>query len=258
MDRAAGERPHFISEGRALAGSNPPLPRPLRARSSRRGENCGSCQEARILPPAEGPHPLDSSRPPPLRGGGGELRLGDRGRVSKARTPRLPRHSPAPDLSAKADIAGSQPRIHSPGLDTGLAPLHPPLPRTPPREPRPWPRHSPVPDPSAKADIAGSLPRIHFIRRGRMRAGVHPIRPRPESASIPSTSPTRGADSPLPPPWQISRPPQRIHRRAPFRAAYEARDVKTRPMMMYDTNSTPPTISRPRARRICRRPMGSK
>ncbi len=67
-----------------------------------------------------------------------------------------------------------------------------------------------------------------------------------------------------PHPPSIRTPPAaRISLRASARARspappYDASDVNTRPITMYDTNSTPPTISSQRARRICRRPVASK
>ena len=88
---------------------------------------------------------------------------GDRASSARSPTPaggpRTGAHPPpVHDLSAKADIAGSLPRIHSPGAETGPPPhdlrLRLAVPRTGAHPP-------PVHDLSAKADIAGSLPRIH-------------------------------------------------------------------------------------------------
>jgi hypothetical protein len=60
------------------------------------------------------------------------------------------------------------------------------------------------------------------------------------------------ANSPLPPAWFTHRTAALTH------LFYPAIALNTRPMTKYDRNSTPPTISSQRARRICRSPTSSK
>ena len=103
---------------------------------------------------------------------------------SRLQTPRTPRHSPVPDLSAQADIAKSQPRIHSPRTDRGDTPrsphgasaAHPAARRDPLRGFRPCAQDRPRHEPSAQADITSSLPRFQSPRTDR-RSRSDPLIP---------------------------------------------------------------------------------
>ncbi len=89
---------------------------------------------------------------------------------------------PVPDLSAKADIAVSLPRIHSPGSD--VRHTAPSLSHTgnPSADPRIPPRYSSAPDPSAKADITFSVPRFQSPGTDARHTAPAPIPHRPRSA----------------------------------------------------------------------------
>ena len=130
---------------------------------------------------------------------------------------------PAPDPSAQADIAGSLPRIHSPGLDARRGSGSPPG----PPDLRSGAPPPPAPDPSAQADITSSLPRLQspgaegrlasrnlsrVLIRGRLvhrnlYRGLHPATvPRPPAAPTPPPAPApRPAGSVADPPSRSRR-----------------------------------------------------
>jgi hypothetical protein len=178
------------SNGLSFRGSarrHSPVPQPPRAtEESSRPIRC-SAYPHRIPPPAARSPPTRAAprphrtcrRRPTSRGHSREfIRRGwvpapNRVIHPRPRDPRkLAQHPAPPDPSAQADIAGSQPRIHSPGLGARPLPDHPPGPTWPalvlrppaphsaprPRDLRPSARQSTAPDPSAQADITSSLP----------------------------------------------------------------------------------------------------